>query len=170
MTTPEAGIQIVIDAEQLERAIKKAPQQLKRSWGLAAKEAAHRIINTKGLRNYPSQKPPKNPMRGYTRGKGSYYVRKDGSKKQYYNSERAGTQWRIRAGQAKDVRVVISNRASYAPFLYGTKGKTGDKGQSEEMERRGWRQLWDVAQEKKNEVRAIFEKWTAYALRKVGLL
>ena len=164
---PDEAITIEVDAEALQRALERAPNELRRQLSQAGRQAAQTVLRTEGLRNYPAQRPPKDPRRGYTRGRGSYYIRADGSRKQYYNSERAGSHWNVRT--TSDYKTIIGNRVSYAPYLYGTKGKTGDIGQSIEMGKRGWRQIWEVAQQKVREITRIYEAWIERALMRSGL-
>ena len=167
MAREGAVISIEVDAEDLKLALKKAPDILRREISKAGRDAAKTILAVEGLRNYPAQQSPSNPRSGYKRGVGSYYRRADGTVKQYHNSEDVGSKWTVRT--TSDFKTVIGNSASYAPFLHGTKGRTGPVGQARRMAKRGWRQILDVAQEMVFKYKHHYERAVERALQKAGL-
>ena len=121
----------------------------------AGAEAAREILDTEGLRRYPPETEANQPGRYSlsTHREMGYYVRGRGavspSGLQYTTSERLGTQFYVKRGR---LDTTIGNRASYAPFVVGDK-------QARFHKARGWRTLWDVANEKIPEITRIFQQW-----------
>lgn len=121
----------------------------------AGKDAGVEVVNTRGLKNYP---PPTGanapPVPYYVRGVGTQYASRN-----LGNSEQYGARWDIKPGTR---RTVVSNSASYAPYLAGER-------QARAMARIGWRKLFDVAKEKMRLITEIFSKAVDSALRQAGL-
>ena len=158
----DQGFKIEVDAKEFMRAVDRFPQVLRNNIQRAGLEASNEVLNTEGLRNYPPATDANMPP-------SPYYIRGRGMEYKSYNdhrSERYGTQWNTRT---RGTIVIIGNRASYAPYLAGTKGKTGDKGQAYHMAAKGWRRIWDVVQEKQGKIKRIYQAWVGRALKSVGL-
>lgn len=143
-------------ADKLARAFDEMPQKIIENMRAAAKEAGAEIINTRGLKVYPpltdANKPP-TPY--YIRGRGMQYKTRNSGK-----SEKYGTRFYVRA---RGYGAVIGNTASYAKYL------ADEKLQARHMAKIGWRKLIDVAKEKIEAVRKIFQDWVDKTIRDLGL-
>lgn len=134
----------------------KYPGTIRLYLSQAGNESANRVIlKTKGVQKYPpatSANQPPTPY--YIRGRGTQTKTRN-----YGNSERLGTQWRVKTvGYGTE----IANRSSYAKWAHGD-------AQARAMARIGWRKLEEVAVEKIGQIRKIYEAWVAKALHDIGL-
>ena len=146
----------VAGIEELRRALKDTPGALEQAMQPAGDEIGRTILGTEGLRRYPpttSANQP--PVPYYQRGQGTQYAGGNSGK-----SERYGTQFYV---ESKGYTTTIGNRASYAPYL------ADDELQARSMAAKGWRKLIDVARDKIDEIKRIYDAWVAYALKKAGL-
>ena len=158
-------VTIEIDAKDLMKALNQAPREIERALKRAGLEAARNVVNTRGLKSYPSATSANSPpFPYYIRGRGTQYK----SGKNDGKSERYGTMWNVKYGEMNK-SVTLGNRASYAQYLASEKGKTGDIGQARAMGKIGWRKLTDVVQEKLGKIKAIYDGWIQEALRRAGL-
>ena len=149
-------ISLDINMKDLQAAIAKSPREIAIAIKQAGEQAGDEIMETRGLKSYPaatSANFPPTPY--YIRGRGMQYANSND-----YRSERYGTQWNVKAYADK---VVIGNRASYAPFVGGEKSP-------HHMRVKGWRRLKGVAREKvaRGIIRRIYELWIARALKRAG--
>ena len=143
-----------IDMKDLQQAIAKVPRIIAESIKAAGKESADEVMDTRGLRNYPPETSANFPPTPYyVRGRGTEY----GSGNDY-SSERYGSQWNVRVYADK---VVIGNRASYAPFV-------GGHPPALHMSKKGWKSLVGIANTKLPIIRRIYEKWIARGLKRAG--
>lgn len=151
------SIKVEIDGlKQLQAAFDKAPALAEKHMSAAAKEAGDMILDTEGLRKYPPgnqgrPQPPKTPkQRAYL----MWAIRTGAIELPYkrggLKSERYGTQFYV---EGERYGAVIGNRASYARWL------TDDAQQSQYMAALGWRKLFDVATEKIDDIKAVYEGW-----------
>jgi len=162
MANNERFLEIDVDAEDMIRALEKAPIEIMRHWAQAGREVGEEVVKSRGLRTYPAA-PPNNapPYPGYLRGIG--YVYADGTNDG--KSERYGTQFTVR--QRGRTQTIIGNRASYAEHLAG---ENQSRKVSKNIPGRGWRILGDVVDEKIKVINRIYTAWMRKALRKIGLL
>jgi len=150
-------IQIEIKGlDKLIKAFDRFPKEIARTFSQAGHESAERIIlPTEGLRRYPGISAANvPPVPYYIRGRGMQTA--SGNK---LNSERLGTQFYVKRVGAI---TYIGNRASYARYVVGEK-------QAIWMKRIGWLKLFDVAKEKKNDIRRVYQAWVNRAIRTLGL-
>lgn len=150
------GIVIKVDVSKVIAAFNKFPKIAKETLVGAGNETYSEVISTVGLKRYPpadGANAPPPPF--YKRGVGMVY--KSGPTN---NSERYGTKF---TGRTIGWSVFVGNTASYARLL------TGKDTQSPRMAARGWRRLWDVAQEKISRIQRIYQLWVDRALRNSGL-
>lgn len=155
-------ITIEVDAEKLLKALDSAPRELKRQLQQAGKSAAKIVLDTRGVQEYPAETSANRPPT-------PYYIRNRGTQYKSYNkgeSENIGKQWSVRSS---GYGVTIGNRASYAPYVHGTKGVTGNKGQAWNMGLKGWNQIWLVAKRKTAEIARKYDQFISEALRRAGL-
>ncbi len=142
--------------DELSQALKDVPEQLEATIGQAGQEIGRTVLEAEGLRRYPpltyANQPP-TPY--YIRGSGTHYAR--GNDKR---SERLGTQYYV---ETQGYVTTIGNRASYAKYV------SGDEDQAQAMAAKGWRKLFEVAEEKMGEITRIYEGWVARALKALGL-
>jgi len=138
--------------ENLQQALLRFPKMAGKYLYAAGQEAARGVIlPTEGLQKYPPATEANFlPTPYYIRGRG---MQRAGIRKPAYNdgkSERYGTQWTVTP--YRDTAVKISNRASYAVYLAGEKQarKTGEK---------GWRILAEVANEKIEQIKQVYQAW-----------
>jgi len=142
--------------DKLERALHQFPDAIDRNMINAGKEAAEEVLETEGLRRYPPATAANQPPAPYyQRGSGTIYA----SGRSSGTSENYGKKWNV---QASRYNTEISNSASYAPYLAGEQ-------QAKHMQRLGWRKLIDVAKEKLERLKRIYEKWIDYTIRQLGL-
>ena len=184
---------------ELQQKLKQAPKKMARVLKDAAGLVGDTVLNTEGLRKYPpstaaNQPPPPYYERGkgmWVRAKGFRLVKKDSKKYQKLvaagfeagesysrpgygtfanvtnlgNSERLGTKF-YAMGEVVgigDTVTRIGNPVSYAPYV------VGDEDQARAMARIGWRKLGEVAREKQDKIRAVFEAVIQAALNGFGL-
>lgn len=145
---------VVVDTEAARLMLQKMPTALGQAAEYAGKEFADEILDTEGLRNYPpataaNQAPP--PY--YKRGVGMQYGAGNDMR-----SERYGASYRV---AASGYRTEIGNSASYAPHLAGQK-------QARHMAALGWRKLYDVAKQKKDQAQRIYSRWIERTLKQLG--
>ena len=146
----------VVGLDKVLAALSKFPNQIAKYVTQAGDEAANRVIlNERGLKKYPpatSANMPPTP----------YYIRGRGMQYKTYNtnsSERLGTQWYVKkAGLGTE----IGNRASYARYVVGEE-------QALFMAPKGWRKLYEVAMEKKDKIKAVYQAWINKLIRDLGL-
>jgi hypothetical protein len=150
-------IEITIDgADKIVKALNDFPDQIKRNFQQAGKESAEELLNTTGLMKYPPESDAnKPPTPYYIRGRGTQLARGNNLK-----SERYGTKFYVKQ---EGYGVTIGNTASYAKYL------ADERLQAAHMEKLGWRKLIDVAREKIDKVKAIYNKWAQYTIDKLGL-
>jgi len=150
-----AKIIVIKGMENILRKLEKFPGVIRENMGAAGAEASEEILNTEGLRNYPPHTDANLPPAPYyIRGRGMQYASGNAE-----NSERYGTLWNT---ATSGYRTTIGNRATYAPYLGGEK-------QARAMKPIGWRKLFDVAQEKRAKLTAIYAAWVARAKQQAGL-
>lgn len=146
---------IEVDDELLQRALKKAPKELQLNMAMAGAEALSEVLDTEGIRQYPPETAANHPPT-------PYYVRGQGTQYASYNkgnSEQYGKRWGIQHGYYTST---AESFASYAPYL-------GGEEQASHMASKGWRKIVDVANEKIDKLRRIYDLWVTRALRKAGL-
>ena len=154
---PEPALKIELKGlDELNRALKKFPFQVKKNFIAAGRESAVRIIlPTEGLLNYP-------PETGANTPPTPYYIRSRGTQtatKNYGESENLGKQWFVkRAG----LGTRIYNRASYAKWVHGEE-------QAGAMDKIGWKKLYETAKEKISEIQKVYQRWVDKTLKEVKL-
>lgn len=122
----------------------------------ANKQASSMILQTKGMKNYPpatAANAPPPPY--YIRGRGTQTASGN-----LGNSQRLGTRWEIIPYSR--VGMKISNPVTYAPYVHGEE-------QAGKMAEKGWRKLFDVAQEKITEIAGIYNRWINKLIKDKGL-
>lgn len=152
-------------------ALTQFPTQVKARMELAGKDAAQVILNTEGLRKYPPATERNAPgrmrqignaqvrMPYYIRGRGTMMPIHGGGYTQMANSERYGTKWYVRSS---GLDTLVGNPVSYAAYLAGE----SQTGWAAEV---GWRKLLEVANEKMNEIKDIYERHIAALINQLGL-
>ena len=147
----------VTGLDELNIAMKKFPRRVIKNWSAAGKESAEDIIlPTKGLQNYP-------PATGANLPPTPYYIRSKGTQTASVNlgnSEKLGTKWNV---TRRGLETKISNPASYAKWVHG------DDDQADAMDSIGWRKIFEVAKEKTNAIKRVYQKWIDKTLREVRL-
>ena len=135
---------------------------IRKDLGGAGKEAAAEVLDTVGLRAYPrSTAANEPPTPYYIRGRG---MQRGGKRVPEYNdnkSQKLGTQWYTRTDYSH-IGVTIGNKVTYAPFVHGEE-------QAGHMASKGWRKLVDVANEKIDQITAIYQGWIDRFIRMHGL-
>lgn len=160
----DTTIKITINADNFLNALKHAPQELARNIPMAGMEALNEILDTEGLRAYPPETAANMPPTPYyIRGQGMQYASYNTGSSERYGSRYGGDGGDAWSLSARGYTAKAENTASYAPYV-------GGQQQAAHMARKGWRKLWDVAREKRETIRNIYDKWVAYTLRKAGLL
>lgn len=146
----------IVGLKELQKAMDKAPDRIKRILIQAGNEVGNDIIlPTIGLKSYPPETSANQPPTPYyIRGRGT-----ETASGNLYNSERLGTQFYVKS---EPLRTYIGNRASYAPGVVG-------EFQESIFKFIGWRRLIDVAQEKTGKIVEVYQGWVNYALKEVGL-
>lgn len=123
----------------------------------AGQEAASKILQTKGLQNYPDMsKGNKPPVPYYIRGRGT-----ETALGNLNESERLGTQFYIDR-DVSNFTTKIGNRASYADDVVGDNQKAI-------FGIIGWRKLREVADEKMDLINQIYEAWIEKMIRDLKL-
>ena len=146
--------------DKLIAALDRFPLQIARNMSQAGHEAGTEILDTQGLRRYPSMTAAnKPPTPYYIRGRGTQTKRGN-----LGNSERLGTQFYIKR---EGWTTHIGNRASYAKWVVGEEQARhmGPQGRIP----KGWRKLFDVAKEKRQQIERIYNAWVTRTLRNLGL-
>ena len=151
----DKGIQVKIDAKDFQKALAIAPQRIRANLVRAGREVGAKVLMTQGLKKYPPESAANRPPTPYyVRGRGMQYAsRNDG------RSERYGTQWNVRV---QPMRVILGNRASYAPYL------TDEQRQAKAMRRLGWRKLISVIKERMGMIKGVYNAWIGKAIRQAG--
>ena len=149
---------VVHGLDRVQAALNRFPNEIAQTLQAASTEAAEEILNTTGVRSYPGATAANAPRPGrssyYIRGRGTQYAsRNDG------RSERLGTQFYV---QPTAYGAEIGNRASYAEHVVGEK-------QAGAMAGIGWRRMIDVAEEKLDEISAVYQKWVDRLIERLGL-
>ena len=143
-------------ADKIVNALDRFPEEIKRNFRQAGDEAAKEILNTTGLMKYPPETDANKPPEPYyIRGRGMQYKSGNNMK-----SEEYGTKFYVKQD---GYGVIIGNSAGYAKYL------AGELKQAEHMAKLGWRKLIDVAKEKLDKVKEIYDKWAQYTIDKLGL-
>jgi len=144
---------------EVQHALENFPRQLAQYLARAGWEAGSEILNTKGLRAYPPDKPraPQSQYWSDNQRRHFFWLLRTGQIEVPYRrglsrrSETYGKQFYI----DRDVNnwiTRIGNRASYAKYLGGLE-------QSKYMENRGWLQLRFAAGQKFFRIQKIYEAW-----------
>jgi len=145
----------VIGLDKVIAAFGRFPNQIGRYMGLAGIQAGQKIIQTKGLAQYPpatAANVPPTPY--YIRGRGTQTAHGN-----LGNSQNYGKSYTVE-GVPYGVR--IGNSASYAKYL-------GGEEQVHWAGPRGWRKVFDVAKEKLDIIRQVYNDWIAKCIRDLGL-
>ena len=151
----EPSVQIM-GIDEFVAKLQAFPNELRTAVERAGDEGAKIVLGTEGVQKYPSETAANQPpMPFYQRGVGTQYVSYNDQR-----SERYHLKFNVRA---QGYKTVIGNTASYAPFL-GEPEK-----QATRQAQKGWRILFDVANEKIGEISKVYEGWLDRALRRVGL-
>ena len=152
--------ELKIKVEGLDKLIKafdQFPREVARTMSQAGHEAARKVIlPTQGLQNYPPETGANQPPTPYyQRGAGMVY-------KSYtkHVSENLGKKWHVRRLGSGGTE--IGNVASYAKYVHGDE-------QAKAMAAIGWRKLKDVASEKTDKIRVVYQKWINRLIRRLGL-
>ncbi|MBX3005954.1 MAG: hypothetical protein KF821_09050 [Anaerolineales bacterium] len=148
-------LKVTVDTKEAGLMLLKMPQALGRAAELAGKEFGDVVLDTEGLREYPpSTAANEAPPPYYKRGVGMQYAQG----KNDMRSERYGSSYRT---SARGYRTEIVNTTSYGPHLGGQK-------QARRMAALGWRKLYDVAMEKKEQAQRIYSAWIERTLKQLG--
>ena len=146
----------VTGLDQVRAALAQFPQQIGRYLSAAGTEAGNEIVDSPGLSQYPAATAANEPPTPYyVRGQGTQYANSNAG-----NSERLGTQFYVNADDS--YKTTIGNRASYAPYVVGDE-------QARAMDAIGWRRLIDVAADKIETIRGIFQGWIDKMIKDLGL-
>jgi len=147
----------VTGLDKVQAAMAKFPQEIGRYTAAAGVEVGNEILDTRGVRLYPPAGPANAPPPPYyIRGQGTQYATRNSG-----NSQRLGTQFYVDAS-ATSYKTTIGNRASYAGYVVG-------ENQAKAMGRIGWRRMYDVAIEKLEPIRAIYQGWIDKLIKDMGL-
>ena len=167
---PDTTISIkVIGLDKIIAAFDQFPREIWKNMKQAGHESAMRVIlPTEGLQKYPPGGPGAPQAQNWTDKQRRYFfwalnagiIEVPYRRGQSPNSERLGTQWHARQ---TDLSMTLGNRASYAPYLHGRES------QSPYMANRGWRKLWDVAQEKVKDIGKVYQAWVNKTIKDLGL-
>lgn len=148
-----------IEIEGLDKIVAKLdkfPRQIARNFGAAGEEAAKDVIlPTEGMQNYPPKTEANVPPT-------PYYVRHRGTQyktRNLENSELLGTKWTI---ERRGFNTAIGNPVSYARYVHGEE-------QARWMKAIGWRKLFDVAKEKLNDIKKVYNAWVSKTIKDLGL-
>jgi len=162
--------------ERFRRQLERMGSQYQQTLAAAGREAAQDILNQRGIQAYPPATEANRPGRTvevefgngrvvtfrrayYIRGRGLMVPRRGGRWELQPVSETYGKRWTV----ATDGYVTrVSNNASYAQYLGGDE-------QPEWMRAIGWRKLTDVARERAEAIRRVFEAWIRRLIDKNGL-
>lgn len=143
-------------ADKIVAGLTKFPQEIQQNFKMAGDEAATEVIMTEGLKVYPPKTAANAPPT-------PYYIRGTGTQlksRNMGNSEDYKAQFYAKHTSGG---TIIGNRTSYAKYL------AGEKDQAKVMEKYGWRKLIDVAREKLDKIKVIYNKWAQYTIDKLGL-
>lgn len=143
-------------ADRIAKGLKEFGDEIRNIMKYAGNDVANVVLDTEGLRKYPSLTDANRPpVPYYIRGKGTQYKRRNSGK-----SENYGKRWHVQSSYGN---VKIGNSASYAPYL------ADEDLQAKHMASIGWRKLIDVVKEKKVEIVKVLQNWNDYIIRKLGL-
>lgn len=146
----------VTGLDKVIAAVDKFPREIAHYLAQAGDEASKRqILRTQGLQKYP-------PMTAANAPPTPYYIRGRGTQTasgNRHNSERLGTNWVVEHGH---FYTEIGNRVSYAHWVHGDD-------QASFMAPKGWRKLWDVANEKLPSITKVYQAWISKLIRDLGL-
>lgn len=144
--------------DKLEKKFDELKDEIAKTWAAAGEEAAKEILDTLGLRVYPSETSANHPP-------APYYIRGTGMQvsdtKNLHNSQVLGKQFYVRSDQPTWA-TIIGNRASYAKYVVGQQ-------QGRQMAHIGWRRLFDVANDKIKDITEIYQAWIDRLLKRTGL-
>ena len=142
--------------DKIMAAFDKFPNEIRQTFKDAGKEAGTEIIETTGLKKYPPKTAANAPPTPYyIRGTGTQYKSRNRGESEDYKS-----QFYVKPDTGE---TIIGNRASYAKYL------ADEKEQATHMARIGWRKLIDVAREKLDKIKNIYDKWVQRTIDKLGL-
>lgn len=142
--------------EKLVQALDRAPDVIRANMAAAAKEAGSEIINTEGLKVYPPETDANKPPE-------PYYIRGVGMQRvsgNNFKSEKYGSKFYVKT---EGYGAIIGNSASYAKYL------ADEEDQATHMAKIGWRKLIDVARDKMQKIKKIFQAWVDKTIRDLGL-
>lgn len=146
---------VVHGLDRVQAALNRFPNEITQMMRDASTEASEEILNTTGLHSYPDATAANAPPT-------PYYVRGQGTQYASYlkrTSQKLGTQFYV---QPTAYGAEIGNRASYAEHVVGEK-------QAGAMAGIGWRRMIDVAEEKLDEISAVYQKWVDRLIERLGL-
>ncbi len=133
--------------DEIRRKLGEMTAELEDTIQAAGEESGKMLLREEGLQKYPpvteANRPPP-PY--YERGRGMWI----NDTVNLGNSERLGTQWVIERAARYATR--IGNSASYAPYVHGIE-------QAHFMADKGWRRLDITAEEKIQDIIAIYQAW-----------
>ncbi len=167
----------IIGMDKVIANLDKFGKEIRSNTTAAGREVGSVMLNTVGLRRYPSETDANKPGRiksvvlakekisnfrvgYYVRGQGWMQPVRGGGYKQIGSSQRYGTRWTVNTSNSG---VRIANSASYAPYLAGEDDQVGWAGE------RGWRKLVDVANEKLTQITGVYQAWVDRIIRTLGL-
>ena len=150
----------VTGIDKIVTALNKFPQAINKNFANAGKESAKKIWDTQGLKNYP-------PVTAANASPEPYYIRGRGMQTKSGNrggSEKLKSQF---YAESSGMNTTIGNRASYADYVVG-------EGQAKQMSKdaripKGWRKLYEVAEEKKADITRIYQGMVDYTIKQLGL-
>jgi len=168
-----------IDLTEFERyreRLERLGSEYQQTLAAAGREAAQDILNQQGIQSYPPATDANRPGRTvtvefgsgrivtfrrayYIRGRGLMLPRRGGRWELQPTSETYGKRWTV---TTDGYTTRVSNNASYAPYLGGDE-------QPAWMGAIGWRKLTDVARERSEAIRRVFEAWIRRLIDKNGL-
>ena len=151
---------LTIKVEGLDKilaAMDKFPTQVARNMQQAGDEAAKRVLfKTTGILPYPPETAANQPPTPYyIRGRGTQLKSRN-----LGNSEKMGTLFYTEKSGVMDT--IVGNRASYARYVVGTE-------QAHFMKPKGWRILFEVAEEKIGQITKVYQAWINKTIKDVGL-
>ena len=155
----------VSGVDKISELITRFPGHLQEALEAAGKETASEILETEGIRKYPPVQLPRPamPMTEKQR-RWFFYALKNNLIDVPYNrggtnSQKFGSQWYV---EQSHYTTTIGNRSGYGGYLVG-------ENQAQYMASLGWRKLTDVAADKTNKIKTIYEGWLNRAVEKSGL-
>lgn len=152
--------EIQIDIKGVDKLVSnmdKVGSQLDVYLKTAAEESLNEVLDTVGIRKYPPTTAANNPPYPYyQRGKGTWTS--PGVNRG--NSERFGENW---STSLMPYGAKAINNTSYGVYL------VDDQLQATHSARIGWRKLGEVAREKSEKIKAIFQNALDRLIKSVGL-